>query len=151
MLFNRTNLNLIFSVFLLAILIVMIKFFSSIMGIDDVSKNHHVADTLLISNIGKQEIVAHPDWPVLVLRQAGNQFVVWDLKPRFSNDTEPVCMITVFEDEYSSEDGARFSDLCTGTRYSSSGRVLEPSPPFALSMRKLDWSVEGSYLVIETR
>jgi len=120
------------------------------MGINEVSKNRDFPG-ILLSKIGRQEIITHADWPVLIRRDPGNQFVVWDLKPRFSNDTKATCMITVFDVDYSSEDGASFGDLCSGTRYSSEGRVLEPSPPFSLSMRKLDWSINGAYLVIEKR
>ncbi len=147
MLLNRSNLNLIFSVFLLAILVVMIKFFTSAMGVNKTNKTGAVTEVLL-SNIGSQDIVKHSGWPALIIRNPGNQFVVWDLKPRFSNGAKARCMITVFDSSYSTEAGARFGDLCSGTRYASNGRVIEPSPPFSLSMRQLDWSIEGAYLII---
>ena len=109
------------------------------------SKNRYVPGYLL-GDIGDGKIIEHNNLPVLIIKKSNNDYVVWDLMPKFSGEMVASCSIIQVQKSWNRD--ASFVEPCSSSWYGAEGEVLDISHPLAMPMKKIEWSVKGNYLVI---
>ena len=142
---NRANLKMIIIVFILFFVGVSIYVFASTMSISERTKNA-IVPGILIKGIGSEKLIEIDGSPVLILNKNNNEFIVWDLIPKFSNKRKAGCSIVKVPSD--NDYNFSFAEPCNGIRYSETGEVIQPTFPLALPMEKINWSIDGDYLVI---
>jgi len=128
---------------------VIIGVFSMSMFPSDKAKaNNYPGIRVSDLKVGEEKVEGFNNKPVLIIRKGEEDFVVWDLIPRFSSPSVVGCMIKHRTPEWGDVD-FEFREVCRHVIYSKFGEVLEGSIPVALPMKTFKWKYENNFIYLE--